>query len=92
MKVENGTAYLEGKLTLENVADMLDVGTKLMGEGVAVFDLSGLQQVDSSALSLLLGWRRAAAASGQAVSFVGLPDSLLGLAKLYGVSDLIEAS
>jgi len=90
MKVENGTAYLEGKLTLENAAGLLDVGTKLMGEGVAVFDLSGLQQVDSSALSLLLGWRRAAA--GQAVSFVGLPDSLLGLAKLYGVSDLIEAS
>lgn len=90
MKVENGVAFIEGKLTLETAASMLDEGARLLGEGVTAFDLSALTQVDSSALSLLLGWRRAAA--GRPVSFFHIPESLLGLAKLYGVADLVDAS
>lgn len=92
MKVEDGVAYLSGDLTLENSARLLGDGIKLLGEGVAAFDLAGLDRVDSSALSALLGWRRAAAGEGRSVRFLNLPASLLGLAKLYGVAELIDAS
>lgn len=92
MRVENGVAFLDGKLTLENAAGMLDAGGKLLDEGVTGFDLAGLTQVDSSALSLLIGWRRAASNLNRPVRFLNIPDSLLGLARLYGVAELVEAS
>ena len=45
--------------------------------------------VDSSAVALLLEWRRQAAARGKRLDFVNLPPTLLALADLYGVADLI---
>jgi phospholipid transport system transporter-binding protein len=91
MRVEGGVAYLDGKLTLENTAELLEEGGRLMAEGVSAFDLAGLSQVDSSALSLLLGWRRVASSQNRTVRFLNIPDSLVGLAKLYGVAELVDA-
>jgi phospholipid transport system transporter-binding protein len=47
--------------------------------------------VDSSAVALLLEWRRRALAKGKQLAFVNLPANLLALAELYGVTDLIQA-
>ena len=46
--------------------------------------------MDSSAVALLLEWLRQAKARGTTLAFVNLPASLLALARLYGVSDLIQ--
>jgi phospholipid transport system transporter-binding protein len=53
-------------------------------------DFSQLTGVDSSAVALLLEWRREAQARGKTLTFVNLPANLLSLARLYGVAELIQ--
>jgi phospholipid transport system transporter-binding protein len=53
-------------------------------------DFSAVTGVDSSAVALLLDWRRMAMARGKSLAFVNLPANLLALAELYGVADLIQ--
>ena len=53
-------------------------------------DFGGITEVDSSAVALLLEWRRRALARGKTLLFVNLPANLMALAELYGVADLIR--
>lgn len=54
-------------------------------------DFAGVTAVDSSAVALLLEWRRRALARDKQLAFVNLPANLLALAELYGVTDLVQA-
>jgi phospholipid transport system transporter-binding protein len=53
-------------------------------------DFAGITGVDSSAVALLLEWRRQAMRRGKTLVFVNLPANLVSLATLYGVADLIQ--
>ena len=53
-------------------------------------DFAGITGVDSSAVALLLEWRRQAQRLGKQLAFVNLPANLLALARLYGVEELIQ--
>ena len=53
-------------------------------------DFSGITGIDSSAVALLLEWRRQAKARGKTLVYVNLPANLLELARLYGVEELIQ--
>jgi phospholipid transport system transporter-binding protein len=53
-------------------------------------DFSAVTGVDSSAVAMLLEWRRMSAARGSTLVFVNLPANLMALAELYGVADLIQ--
>lgn len=53
-------------------------------------DFSGVTGVDSSAVALLLEWRRRALERGVTLEFVALPANLLALADLYGVAQIIQ--
>ena len=57
-----------------------------------VLDFSAVTGVDSSAVALLLEWRRQAGDRGKRLEYVNLPANLLALAQLYGVAELIQAS
>lgn len=57
--------------------------------GAVVVDASALQTFDSSALAVLLAYRREALASSKAFSVQGLPPRLRQLATLYGVAELV---
>lgn len=80
LSVQLGRAPLE---TLVQAVNALPAG------GVAVLDASPLQQFDSSALALILGLRRHCQATGRTLEVRGLPERLQGLAKLYGVAELV---
>ena len=54
-------------------------------------DFAGVTAVDSSAVALLLEWRRRALAHKKELAFVNLPVNLLSLAELYGVTELIQS-
>ena len=54
-----------------------------------VIDLAAVTEVDSTALSVLFEWRRAALKKKFRISFRNLPDSMQSLAALYGVADLV---
>ncbi len=53
-------------------------------------DFAGIAGVDSSAVALLLDWRRMAVRRGKTLVFVNLPANLIALAELYGVAELIQ--
>ena len=55
-----------------------------------VIDFSAITDIDSSAVALLLEWRRQALARRKVLEFVNLPPNLMALAELYGVTDLIQ--
>jgi phospholipid transport system transporter-binding protein len=54
-----------------------------------VIDLAAVTEVDSTALSVLFEWRRAAQQRNLKISFRNLPSSMQSLAALYGVADLV---
>jgi phospholipid transport system transporter-binding protein len=85
---------LDGALSFETLPDVL----RASGEYAAradlpdrlTIDFAGVDQIDSSAVALLLEWRRQAARLGKKLEFVNLPENLVALATLYGVEDLIQ--
>jgi phospholipid transport system transporter-binding protein len=85
---------LDGALSFESLPDVLakseaytarpDLPDRL------TIDFAAITEVDSSAVALLLEWRREAARRGKGLIFVNLPANLVALAELYGVSELIQ--
>lgn len=60
--------------------------------GTAVLvDASGLQRFDSSALAVLLEFRRDCLAVGKSLSISAMPIRLRDLASLYGIGELLPA-
>ncbi|HEU4621119.1 MAG TPA: STAS domain-containing protein [Burkholderiaceae bacterium] len=64
-------------------------GLAAIQQGAREIDLSDLNDVDSSAVAVLLAWRRAARAAGTPLALANPSTSLLSLARLYGVAELI---
>lgn len=85
---------LEGALSFETLPEVLAQSAEYaarpdLPERLTI-DFSAITGVDSSAVALLLEWRRQAQARGKALHFVNLPPNLLALAELYGVAELIQ--
>lgn len=76
-------------MTMETVGALLDAGLEVIEKSDAEFDLSAVPEVDSAALSLMFEWMRRAAAGNQQIFFANLPHSLVSLATLYGVLEMI---
>ncbi|MGH8640616.1 MAG: STAS domain-containing protein [Burkholderiales bacterium] len=85
---KDGHCTVQGPVTVDNVVSLLEQGREQL-TSASTIDLSGVTEVDSSALSLLLEWRRDAARNGRAVRFARLPANLRSLAQLYGVTELL---
>ena len=77
-----------GALTIANAVTLCEQGKRELN-GDLVIDLSAVTEVDSTALSVLFEWRRAARIKNLHVAFRKLPDSMKSLAALYGVADLV---
>jgi phospholipid transport system transporter-binding protein len=79
-------------LTVVNAKAALDQGLAAIKAGQTVFDLGTVKTADSSAVAVLLAWKRAARKAGAALSYVNLPASLQSLAALYGVDAFLVES
>ena len=88
---DGGRLRLSGPITLATAAGLGRAAEAHLVGGEVVVDLSAVTEVDSSALSLLFEWQRAAKRRNCKISFSNLPASLVSLADLYGVTDLIPA-
>ena len=88
---EGAHCRITGAVTMRTVTDALAESERLFDQPHVVVDLGGITELDSSAISLLLEWRRAAQAAKRRVDFVNLPSNLKSLADLYGVSELLDA-
>jgi phospholipid transport system transporter-binding protein len=76
-------------LNVANAKASLDAGLQAISSGQTDIDLAGLTSLDSSAVAVLLAWRRAAQAKGMALHFYHIPHNLQSLIDLYGVDELL---
>jgi phospholipid transport system transporter-binding protein len=87
---------LDGALSFETLPDVLKASQAFtVRENLPdrlTIDFAGVDAVDSSAVALLLEWRRQAQRLNKLLEFVNLPENLVALARLYGVEDLIAAA
>ncbi len=89
---KSGSALrVSGPMLITGATDLLESGRRFLSsanraDGV-VFDLSAVEETDSSALSVVFGWLRTAQASGVKMHIANPPASMMSQAALYGVSD-----
>jgi len=83
---------VSGPLTLAHVAAALSEGNQAIGEGVRSVDLGEVEELDSSALALLLAWLREAKRRDRSLEFSNLPQGLTTIARLYGVAELLSGA
>lgn len=91
MNANAGESWLleSGGLTIETVPALFATGLQHLASEDLRVDLSRVESVDSAAVSMLLGWERAAMRGKRELHVVNIPDALLSLARLYGVDDLL---
>ncbi|OGA25632.1 MAG: anti-anti-sigma factor [Betaproteobacteria bacterium RIFCSPLOWO2_02_FULL_67_26] len=89
IECDGGRCAVRGPITIDNVVSLLAEGNGLFAAAQATVDLAAVTEVDSSALSLLLEWRREAGRNGRSIRYLNLPANLQSLAKLYGVTELL---
>jgi len=78
-----------GGLTMETVPALFEAGLQHLSSQDLQVDFSQVEAVDSAAVSMLLGWERAAQRGKRELRVINLPEDLLSLARLYGVADLL---
>ena len=83
---EGDVLKVAGPMNIDCAATLLNQSQGQLS-GVKVVDLTGVTEVDSAAISLMLEWRRQV--QDQALRFANLPSALTSLADLYGVNELI---
>jgi len=87
---------LTGAISFDTMAEVLEQSARYAARpdlpDRLTIDFSAITGVDSSAVALLLEWRRQAAERSKRLEYVNLPPNLLALAELYGVAELIQPS
>jgi phospholipid transport system transporter-binding protein len=89
---DGDSLFLEGALTLGTVSSLAGAVRDHLRQGARVVDFRGVSEVDSSAVALALEWLRQATESKTGLRFANLPAAMENLAKLYGVSELLQSA
>jgi phospholipid transport system transporter-binding protein len=89
IKREGEWMVVQGNLNIETVPAIFETGLQQLASEDLCVDFSQVESVDSAAVSMLLGWSRAAQRVKQGLRVKGLPEDLLNLARLYGVAELL---
>ena len=86
---EGGRIVLQGPVTIDHAADLTRRGIALFDNQSLTVDLANVTDVDSTIISMLLEWLRAAQKNKRSLQFIHLPENLRSLIQLYGVAELI---
>ena len=82
---------VSGPMLIAGATELLASGRRFLSSAskakAVVFDLSSVEETDSSALSVVFGWLRTAQALGVGMRIANAPASMISQAALYGVSD-----
>lgn len=89
IRADGQRLHLSGPLILATVGTLAEEGRTHVTAADWVVDLSGVTQVDSSALALLFSWMRASRAAGHQLSIDQPPPALISLASLYDVDSIL---
>jgi phospholipid transport system transporter-binding protein len=86
---EAGRLVVKVPLVMANARGLLDAGRVALQPGEQIIDFSEVSEADSSALAVMLGWLRGAAASQSFLKFAHVPAGVRSLAELYGLTELL---
>ena len=93
MIVRDGSRLrVQGAINMGNVKSLLEAGLQQLNPELKEIDFSGLEEVDSSAISMVLEWLRVSQSRHLQLSVVNMPENMKSLASLYGVLELIPIS
>ena len=84
-------SFTPTSLTMADAGQSLRKGLASIAQGETRIDLSRLASFDSSAVSAVLAWKRAASAHGMQLQIAGVPEGLRSLAQLYGLQDFMHS-
>lgn len=86
-----GVVHLDGTLDFATVPALYRETDRLLDAHEALtVDVSRVERVNSAGIALLLEWLAEARRRGCRLSFRGLPDSILAVARLSGVEELLS--
>ncbi len=85
-------SFTVSTLNFANAKQVLEEGLKAIANGEHECDLAKLDQVDSASVAVLLAWQKAAEQNTLHLRFKNAPESLISLASLYGVTELLALS
>lgn len=85
---QGGRLVVRSAMTVDTVGVLLTESLPLLVGDVEI-DLHEVVDVDSSAISLLFEWLRQAQSRSAGVAYANLPSTMVSLAALYGVLELI---
>jgi len=88
---EDNTLIVEGAVTVQNVVDLMQQGLKLLDSDHLYVDLQKITEVDSTVISMLFEWLRAAEKKNCRLEFIHFPKSLESLIQLYGVTSILQS-
>lgn len=83
---------IRSAMTFAQAVDLRAAVIAALDREALTVDLGAVQESDSTALSLLLEWQRAAKMHGWKIGFANLPANLRSLAEVYGVLELLALS
>ena len=86
---EGDRLVLSGRLVMSTVPVLYETGLQHLAAADLLVDFSGVEAVDSSAVSMLLGWTRAAQKQGRNLRVKNMSADLTSLAHLYGVDEML---
>ena len=80
-------------MVIANASALLEAGRRFLQAapqtGKTVFDLSAVDEADSSSLTVVFAWLRSARERGVTLCIAHPPASMTSLAELYGVSEIL---
>ncbi len=93
LEADGSALKVEGQVGFEAASALAEAGRDWLADQPAgtpvIFDLSGVADVSSAALSVMLEWARAARAAGLELQVVRLSPALHRLADLAGLERLL---
>ena len=82
---------LEGAVTVDTVPGLIGAADEHFRQGAHTVDFREVTEVDSASIAVALEWLRRSVQGKAGLRLVNLPAAMQNLAKLYGVSELLQS-
>ncbi|MCB1762801.1 MAG: STAS domain-containing protein [Gammaproteobacteria bacterium] len=93
VRTGEGRFQVSGDLVFATVPALLQKAAPLLAQSrVVTLDLAAVGHCDSAGLALLLEWVATGASVGQRISFLNLPEALVGIARLSNAESLLPTA
>jgi phospholipid transport system transporter-binding protein len=81
--------HLSGDVVIGTASAILNASEQLVLAQNTTLDFSKVEDIDTTAISLILEWKRRALKQNVSLQVANLPVNLTNLINLYGVNDMV---